>query len=121
MRDAAAGSALPPAPVRQVALVLTALGAIGGASLLVRRASGPMLRPISIPDDYLANLLTTAFIALAGLRLLAGSLERALLVGAMMLFIYIPLGKIRHCLFFFPARWNLGRHYGRRGTFPLRH
>jgi len=121
MRDAAAGGALPPAPVRQVALVLTALGTIGGLGLLVRRARGPLLRAISIPDDYLANLLTTAFIALAGLRLLAGSLERALLVGAMMLLLYIPLGKIRHCLFFFPARWNLGRHYGRRGTFPLRH
>jgi hypothetical protein len=120
MRAAAAG-ALPPSPERQVALLLTLLGTIGGVGLLVRRARGPLLRAISIPDDYLANLLTTAFIALAGLRLLAGSLERALLVGAMMLLLYIPLGKIRHCLFFFPARWNLGRHYGRRGTFPLRH
>lgn len=120
MRDAAAG-VLPPAPARQVAQVLTAIGMVGGASLLVRRARGPLLRTISIPDDYLANLLTTAFIALAGLRLLAGSLEPALLVGAMLLLLYIPLGKIRHCLFFFPARWNLGRHYGRRGTFPLRH
>lgn len=120
MRDAALG-VLPPAPVRQVAQVLTALGMIGGTALLVRRARGPLLRTISIPDDYLANLLTTAFIALAGLRLLAGSLEPALLVGAMILLLYIPLGKIRHCLFFFPARWNLGRHYGRRGTFPLRH
>lgn len=120
MRDAAIG-VLPPAPVRQVAQVLTALGMIGGTALLVRRARGPLLRTISIPDDYLANLLTTAFIALAGLRLLAGSLEPALLVSAMMLLLYIPLGKIRHCLFFFPARWNLGRHYGRRGTFPLRH
>ncbi len=120
MRDAAHG-VLPPAPLRQVAQVLTALGVAGGASLLVRRARGPLLRTISIPDDYLANVLTTAFVALAALRLLAGSLQPVLLAGAMLLFVYIPLGKIRHCLFFFPARWNLARHYGRRGTFPPRH
>ena len=40
---------------------------------------------------------------------------------AMLLLAYAPLGKIRHCLFFFIARGHLGRHYGRRGTFPLRH
>lgn len=120
LRDAAVG-VLPQAPLRQAGQALAALGTIGGAALLVRRARGPLLRAISIPDDYLANLLTTAFIALAGLRLQAGSLQPMLLAGAMILLVYIPLGKIRHCLFFFPARWNLARHYGRRGTFPPHH
>ena len=44
-----------------------------------------------------------------------------LLIAAMVLLCYAPLGKIRHCLFFFLSRYHLGRHFGRRGTFPLRH
>ncbi len=120
VRGVAAG-AMPTSPLRPAFVALTAIGTIGGLSLLVRRVRTPLLRAISIPDDYAANLLTTAFIALAGLRLLTADVERALLVGAMLLLLYMPLGKIRHCLFFFAARWNLGRHYGRRGTFPLRH
>jgi hypothetical protein len=39
-------------------------------------------------------------------------------VVAMGLFLYVPLGKIRHCFFFFAARCHMGAHFGRRGTFP---
>ena len=116
-RDGAA----PAPPAGAVAGVLTVLGFTGGAALLVRRARTALLRAISVPDDYVANLLTTVFIALAGLRLRAPGLEPLLLAWAMLLLCYLPLGKIRHCLFFFASRYHLGRHYGRRGTFPLRH
>ena len=111
----------PVAVVRATVVALTAAGAAGGVALLVRRARSPLLRTISVPDDYMANALTTAFIALAALHLLVARLESAFLVVAMLLLAYAPLGKIRHCLFFFISRGHLGRHYGRRGTFPLRH
>lgn len=118
---AAAARALPPFGARIAGLAVTALGFAGGLSLLVRRARTPLLRAISTPDDWLANLLTTGFVALAGLRLLAPAAGPAFLAWAMLLLAYAPLGKIRHCLFFFVARGHLGRHYGRRATFPLRH
>jgi nitrate reductase gamma subunit len=100
---------------------LLVAGALGGLGLLGRRAGSPVLRGLSHPDDYVANLLTTVFIALAAVRMWSPRLEPALLVAAMALFCYMPVGKIRHCVFFFLSRYHLGRHYGRRGTFPLRH
>lgn len=118
---AGSGNGTLPPPARAAGLALTALGVIGGVSLLVRRAREATLRALSVPDDWLANLLTTGFVALAGAILLAPAAEPLLLAWAMLLFLYMPLGKIRHCLFFFVSRYHLGRHYGRRGTFPLRH
>jgi nitrate reductase gamma subunit len=116
-----AAAALPPPAMRAAGLALAALGVIGGVSLLVRRAREAALRAISVRDDWLANTLTTGFVALAGARLLTPAAEPLLLAWAMLLILYAPLGKIRHCLFFFVSRYHLGRHYGRRGTFPPRH
>ncbi|MBE0567536.1 MAG: hypothetical protein IH621_16395, partial [Krumholzibacteria bacterium] len=116
---ASRGSLAAPAAAAIGALLF--LGTVGGVGLLGRRAGSPLLRRLSQPDDYLANLLTTAFVALAGARLWWPGAETALLVAALLLLCYLPAGKIRHCLFFFLSRYHLGRHYGRRGTFPLRH
>lgn len=83
-------------------------GALAGLGLLGKRIASPVLRGLSCPDDYVANLLTTAFAALAAVAAFAPAA----------LLLYVPVGKIRHCLLFFPARSNLGRFFGRRGTFP---
>lgn len=112
------GAQVPTAAPRALALVLLAAGTAGGAALLVRRVRSPRLRAFSVPDDYLSNLLATVFVALAGAALVTESAAPAFLVAAMLLLAWTPLGKIRHCLFFFAARGHLGRHYGRRGTFP---
>ncbi|MDO9172379.1 MAG: hypothetical protein Q7W29_11180, partial [bacterium] len=96
-------------------------GVLGGVGLLARRGASASLRGLSVPDDAIANLLTTGFVALAWLRLRQPAVEPALLIAAMLLLCYVPLGKIRHCVFFFISRRHLGRHFGRRGTFPVRH
>lgn len=116
-----AGAEAARLPLRPLAVALTAAGAGAGLALLVRRARSPRLRAISTPDDYLSNALATVFTGLAAAALLAPGAETAFLAAAMPLLCWMPLGKIRHCLFFFASRYNLGRHYGRRGTFPLRH
>ena len=115
---AVGGDAARPALPRSIALALVSIGAAAGLLLMLRRLRAAHLRAISVPDDYVANLLTTAAIALAGACLLWPRAEAAFLVSAMLLLAYAPLGKIRHCLFFFASRAHLGRHYGRRGTFP---
>jgi hypothetical protein len=107
-------------PGRALGVLLSA-GVLGGLGLLVRRYMTAHLRGLSVPDDAVANLLTTGFVALAGARLRSPALEPALLAAAMLLLCYVPLGKIRHCVFFFVSRRHLGRHFGRRGTFPPRH
>ncbi len=101
-----------------IAQVFTLLGAIGGLSLFVKRIVKAELRGLSCPDDFVSNLLSTAFALLAFLWTLVPSMESLWLAEGALLLIYAPIGKIRHCLFFFTTRYHLGAFFGRRGTFP---
>ena len=101
-----------PAALRWLCRVPLILGTMGGTGLLLKRMLQSELRGLSHPDDFLSNLLATAFV---GLALLGGT---TWLLSAALLLFYAPLGKIRHCLFFFLARRNLGAFFGRRGVFP---
>lgn len=92
---------------------LLAVGVMGGLALLFKRVLKAELRGLSHPDDFVANLLTTAFVALA----LFGP-EKLWLLSAILLLLYVPLGKIRHCFFFFSTRSSFGAFFGRRGVFP---
>jgi hypothetical protein len=95
-----------------------AVGTTVGLALLIKRASKPHLRRLSCPDDFFANLFVDAFLALALARTYLTALEPALLAFAILLFLYVPLGKIRHCFFFFYTRLVFGLHFGRRGALP---
>lgn len=94
------------------------LGAIVGPGLLVKRTVKPHLRRLSCPDDFFANLFLDLFLLLALLRTFLPGLEPFLLGVSILLFAYIPLGKIRHCFFFFYTRFIYGFHFGRRGALP---
>jgi nitrate reductase gamma subunit len=99
---------------------LTFIGAIGGLLLLIKRATEPIMRGISCPDDYISNLLATIFVALSlAFLLLRGFLTtRLCMASAIVLLAYLPLGKIRHCFFFFISRYHFGAFFGRRGCMP---
>jgi len=47
-----------------------------------------------------------------------GGANTLFFVVAVVMFLYVPLGKIRHCFFFFYARILLGLFYGKRGVWP---
>lgn len=100
-------------PLAGLARGLLVAGLLGGLALLLKRALKSELRGLSHPDDYLSNLLATAFVALAW----TGP-TRLWLLSAILLLVYLPLGKIRHCFFFFSARASFGAFFGRRGVFP---
>ncbi len=106
---------------RKILQALALIGAACGLGLILRRYSSPMLRSLSRADDLVAILLTTGFMAAAFAHSVSPAAHGAFLVLAMVLLFYIPLGKIRHCLFFFSSRYQMGRFFGRRGTFPPRH
>jgi hypothetical protein len=89
-----------------------------GLALLIKRASKPHLRRLSCPDDFFANLFVDLFLAVALLHTVFPALEPVLLSTAIVLFIYVPLGKIRHCFFFFFTRIAFSIHFGRRGALP---
>jgi hypothetical protein len=114
---AVAGVALPGL-VAWVVRTFAAVGALGGLILLVKRCVKPHLRELSRPDDFVSNLLTTCFVALACATSFSPTLTSAWLAIATALLLYIPIGKIRHCVFFFTSRYHLGAFFGRRGTFP---
>ena len=101
-----------------LARLLTLGGALGGFSLLGKRILKPQLRGLSCPDDFVSNLLSSLFVALAFAHTFSPSLEGVWMGEAVLLLLYAPLGKIRHCLFFFTTRYHLGAFFGRRGTFP---
>jgi len=112
--------------------LLLILGFLSGSGLLLRRAVSSSMRKLSSPDDYASNLIVDAVLLLAAIDTYFGgatyfgsvthlaSTTWLLLLVSIIMFLYIPFGKIRHCFFFFYVRVLLGQFYGRRGVLPPR-
>jgi hypothetical protein len=98
--------------------ILMALGVLVGIGLLFKRLLKLPLRSISFPDDYLSNILVDVFLLSALLSTLSDRILPVFFVLAVITFLYMPLGKIRHCFFFFYSRILFGCYFGRRGVFP---
>jgi hypothetical protein len=95
------------------------ISSLNGIGILIKRMLKKGLRELSNPDDYISNILVTAFQILMGLALAFGSIfTPCLFLAAGLLLLYIPLGKLKHLLYFFAARWQLGLFYGSRGVWP---
>ena len=122
---------IPYAPglLRSVALVRLAQIAIGagfmvGILRVVRRASDPIVRRISTPDDFFSPALLTIWLAagvLAAPNDIAGG-ELPLLVYFVLtafFLVYVPFSKISHYLYYPFTRYWLGRTLGHRGVFPI--
>lgn len=97
--------------------VLT-IGAILGAAGGVMRIVEHNLRGLSLPDDHFAVWLTTLFMTLAGLAVLNEAFMIPMYIVSAITFVYVPLGKIRHCLYFFFSRLFFGKFFGRRAVLP---
>ncbi|MDR7544291.1 MAG: hypothetical protein QN120_08605 [Armatimonadota bacterium] len=109
--------ALSPAVRAALAVVLAAGAALAAVGSLLR-VHEPNLRALSNLDDHLSVWLVAAFLALTGLALWDARFAVLMYLAAGLLFAYIPLGKIRHCLYFFFGRRFFGRFAGRRGVLP---
>ncbi len=110
-------SYLPPLLSLALFWVLT-LGALLGAAGGVMRIAEHNLRGLSLPDDHFAVWLTTLFIAVAGQAVLNDAFMIPMYIVSAITFVYVPLGKIRHCLYFFFSRIFFGKFFGRRAVFP---
>lgn len=104
-------------PVRLMSIVF-AVGAVAGLGLLSKRIFKPHLRQLSCADDFFANLFVDLFLLLSLLHARNAVADPILMLAAIGIFVYIPLGKIRHCFFFFYTRILFGIFFGRRGVFP---
>jgi hypothetical protein len=97
---------------------LFVLGFLGGFTLLFKRIFLAPMRKISCPDDFAANILADLFLTFALIHTYSVRVTPLFFLLAIVMFLYIPMGKIRHCFFFFYARILFGLFYGRRGVLP---
>lgn len=98
--------------------ILLGLSFLCGVGVLMKRILNVPLRRISCPDDFASNILVDIFLAFALVSTFSEGFRTYLYSTSILLFLYIPLGKIRHCVFFFYTRILFGLFYGRRGVLP---
>jgi nitrate reductase gamma subunit len=105
-----------------------------GMGLIIKRLISKKLRPISNADDYLSVGLVTLFHLFSALLFTIFAFHDffheyfthnmheyvicAYFLSAMLLFLYLPFGKLKHAVYYFAARYHLGFFYGMRGTWP---
>ncbi len=93
------------------------LSCLSGLFILIKRVTVRKLRTLSNPDDYFSNILVTLFQAMTIAYLLIGHPAGCpYYLCAAILFLYMPLGKLKHLVYFFAARYQLGLFFGRRGV-----
>jgi hypothetical protein len=105
-----------PLIVRAVFAILTGFGAAMGVAGALMRVVERNLRAISTPDDHASVWLVTIFLAAMTIALGATAFVPAMWVIAAAMLVYAPLGKIRHCIYFYFGRLFFGIHIGRRGV-----
>ena len=88
--------------------------------LFLKRIFSVTLRSMSSPDDYISILIVIDFLFVALAREIGWMNAGVFLIHASVLFFYLPLGKLKHALFFFVARAEYGARMGYRGTYPAK-
>lgn len=95
---------------------VTAFGALFGFAGIYMRLAGENERVLSLPDDYFSVFLSSLFSALACLSLFYASILPYFYLLTGLLAVYIPIGKIRHCVYFFYSKFFFGAGFGHRGV-----
>lgn len=107
-----------PAIIRFGLAALTGFGAVLAFLGFLARFIEKSLKALSTPDDYFAILLVSLFLAASALALVNLALLPLFYLASALLLVYMPLGKIRHCIYFAFSRLFFGRFFGRRGVYP---
>ena len=98
--------------------ILLFISLVSGLALFIKRTIKPHMRSLSCGDDYLANILVDLLLLSALATTFNENASFVFFIIAIIIFIYIPFGKIRHCVFFFYSRILFGDFFGRRGVLP---
>ena len=90
-----------------------------GLILLLKRIFSKKLQALSSLDDSVSTFLTMLFQFVTIYYLLQGdSFAMKYYILTSIFFLYIPVGKLRHVVYFFAARYQLGFFYGWRNSWP---
>ncbi len=107
-----------PAALRTLLAIVLGIGSLFGAAGGVMRLAEHNLRGLSLPDDHFAVWLVTLWMAISALAVWNEAFLIAFYILSAVTLAYVPLGKIRHCLYFFFSRTFFGKFFGRRAVFP---
>lgn len=107
-----------PQTISMITGALLIVSGLCGLAVLFKRFINAGLRSLSGADDYISNFLTTLAIFATAAYLLYEQAELPYYLIVSVLLLWIPLGKTRHLLYFFFARYHLGYFFGKRGTWP---
>jgi hypothetical protein len=108
----------PTGSVSSILAIILIVTGVSGIGILIKRIVKPKMRKLSNPDDYASNLLVTCFQFISALALLNARLLPVLFVYTGLLFLYIPVSKLRHTIYFATSRIYLALIFGRRGVWP---
>ncbi|HDZ40775.1 MAG TPA: hypothetical protein ENH59_03735 [Bacteroidetes bacterium] len=93
-------------------------GALSGTGILFKRMTSGKMRSLSCADDYFSNILVSSFQYITIFLLIGNIPVEAYYIVVTVLLLYVPLGKLRHVVYFFAARYQLGYFYGWRNSWP---
>jgi len=108
----------PGGLLRWLLLALMTVSCLCGCGIFIKRVCVKNLRFLSVPDDYISNLLVTLFQFLTLSMVASIPVIPVYFVFTGILFLYIPVGKLKHALYFFAVRYRLGLLFGWRGVWP---
>ena len=107
-----------PQVVTRILAVFILITALSGFTILIKRIALKKLSSLSNPDDYISNILVSLFQLVTVFYLLHDPFRILYFIIASCLLLYLPIGKLRHAIYFFSARIHLGFFYGWRGVWP---
>ena len=107
-----------PSNVLWLVAVLLVISGLCGFGILFKRMLKAQLRALSIADDYISNILVSVFQLITATALLNHNPDVFYYIISGLLFLYIPVGKLKHTIYFFAARYHLGFFFGQRGVWP---
>lgn len=108
-----------PVFVKKVLFFGFLLSGTAGFAILFKRTIKKHLRELSNPDDYISNFLVSTFHIASALMALGQNLTVFFYyLIASILLLYLPVGKLRHSIYFFAARYHLGVFFGSRKVWP---
>jgi nitrate reductase gamma subunit len=104
-----------------VILVVAAITLATLLAVLIRRMTNPVSRMISTADDYISWVVTalplaTGIMAGAHLGLRYETMLALHLLSVALLLVWFPFGKLMHLFLIWPARYNVGALFARRGV-----
>jgi len=107
-----------PIVLRSFLAIICGIGSILALWGFLARFIDHGLRVLSTPDDYFAVILVSLFLASAAAMLADSAFLPLFYLASALTLIYMPLGKIRHCIYFAFSRIFFGRFFGRRAVLP---